>query len=48
MKRIFFSAILCLLASSPFCLAAETIPAIDNRVTFVGRTAVDGTRVSFD
>jgi hypothetical protein len=48
MKRIFFSAILCLLASSPFCLAAETIPAIDNRVTFVGRTAVDGTSVSFD
>ena len=48
MKKILFLAIFCLLASSPLCLAAETIPAIDNRVTFVGRTAVDGTSVSFD
>ena len=48
MKKNLFLAIFCLLASSPLCLAAETIPAIDNRVTFVGRTAVDGTSVSFD
>ena len=48
MKKILFSAILCLLASSPLRLVAETIPATDSRVTFVGRTAVDGTSVSFD
>ena len=48
MKNLSFILLLCLLASSPLCLAAETIPAIDNRVTFVGRTAVEGTSVSFD
>ena len=48
MKRIFFSAILCLLALSPLYLKAETIPASDNRLTFVGRTQVEGTDVAFD
>lgn len=48
MNKFLLSALLCLLASSSLCLAAETIPAIDSRVTFVGRTAVEGTSVSFD
>ena len=48
MKKIIFSAIFCLLALSPLRLMAETIPATDTRVTFVGRTAVEGTSVSFD
>ena len=48
MKKIFFSAILCLLTLSPLCLKAETIPASDTRLTFVGRTLVEGTDVSFD
>ena len=48
MKKIIFSAIIGLIALSPLCLKAETIPATDSRVTFVGRTAVDGTSVSFD
>ena len=48
MKKIIFSAIICLIALSPLCLKAETIPATDSRVTFVGRTAVEGTSVSFD
>ena len=47
MKKNLFLA-LCLIALSPLCLKAETIPATDSRVTFVGRTAVDGTSVSFD
>ena len=48
MKKIIFSAIIGLIALSPLRLKAETIPATDSRVTFVGRTAVDGTSVSFD
>ena len=48
MKKILFSAIIGLIALSPLCLKAETIPATDSRVTFVGRTAVEGTSVSFD
>lgn len=48
MKKIFFSAILCLLTLSPLCLKAETIPASDTRLTFVGRTQVKGTDVAFD
>ena len=48
MKKIIFSAIIGLIALSPLCLKAETIPATDSRVTFVGRTAVEGTSVSFD
>ena len=48
MKKIFFSAILCLLTLSPLCLKAETIPASDPRLTFVGRTQVKGTDVAFD
>ena len=48
MRKIIFSAIFCLLALLPLCLKAETIPATDTRVTFVGRTAVEGTSVSFD
>ena len=47
MKKNLFLA-LCLIALSPLCLKAETIPATDSRVTFVGRTAIDGTAVSFD
>lgn len=48
MKKIFFSAILCLLALSPLRLKAETIPASDTRLTFVGRILTQGTDVSFD
>ena len=47
MKKIFLG-ILCLLALSPLCLKAETIPASDTRLTFVGRTQVEGTDVAFD
>ena len=47
MKKNLFLA-LCLIALSPLCLKAETIPATDNRIVFVGRTAVEGTQVSFD
>ena len=48
MKNLSFILLLCIIALSPLRIKAETIPAIDNRVTFVGRTAVDGTSVSFD
>ena len=51
MKKNLFLA-LCLIAFqfSVFSsqLMAETVPATDSRVTFVGRTAVEGTTVSFD
>ena len=47
MKKNLFLA-LCLIALSPLSLKAETIKATDARITFVGRTAVDGTSVSFD
>ena len=45
MKKIFFLAALLLLTFTAF---AETIPANDSRVTYVGRTLVEGTDVSFD
>ncbi len=45
MKKIFFLAALLLLTFTAF---AETIPASDSRVTYVGRTLVEGTDVSFD
>ena len=45
MKKFFFLAAAMLLTSSAF---AEVIPANDARVTYVGRTWVDGTDVSFD
>ena len=45
MKKIFFLAALLLLTIAAF---AETIPANDSRVTYVGRTLVEGTDVSFD
>lgn len=48
MKKILLSAIICLVTLSPLCLKAETILASDARLTFVGRTLVDGTDVSFD
>ena len=47
MKKSLFLA-LCLIAFSSLRLMAETIPATDSRITFVGRTAVQGTSVSFD
>ena len=47
MKKILFLA-LCLIALSPLSLMAETIPASDTRVTYVGRTLVEGNDVSFD
>ena len=47
MKKILFSA-LCLIALSPLSLMAEVIPANDSRVTYVGRTLVEGTDVSYD
>ncbi len=45
MKKIFFLAAMMLLTIAAF---AETIPANDSRVTYVGRTLVEGTDVSFD
>ena len=45
MKKIIFLA-LCLIALSPLRLMAETMPASDSRVTYVGRTLVEGTDVS--
>ena len=45
MKKIFFLAAMLLLTIAAF---AETIPANDTRVTYVGRTLVEGTDVSFD
>ncbi len=45
MKKIFIFAAMSLLTLGLF---AETIPANDGRVVYVGRTAVDGTTVSFD
>ena len=47
MKKILFLAV-CLIALSPLSLLAETMPASDSRVTYVGRTLVEGTDVSFD
>ena len=48
MKQFSVLALVCLLAMSPLCLKAETIHASDNRLTFVGRTLVEGRDVSFD
>ena len=45
MKKIFFLAAAMLLTITAF---AEVIPANDSRVTYVGRTWVDGSDVSFD
>ena len=47
MKKILFLA-LCLIALSPLRLMAEVMPANDSRVTYVGRTLVEGTDVSYD
>ena len=47
MKKILFLAF-CLIALSTLRLNAEVIPANDSRVTYVGRTLVEGTDVSFD
>ena len=47
MKKTLFLA-LCLIALSPLRLMAEVVPATDTRITYVGRTAVQGTDVSFD
>ena len=45
MKKLLFLAATMLLTIAAF---AETIPANDSRVTYVGRTLVEGTDVSFD
>lgn len=45
MKRFFFSAVVILLSFNAF---AEIMPASDSRVTYVGRTLVEGNDVSFD
>ena len=45
MKKIFFFAAMLLLTITAF---AETMPASDSRVTYVGRTLVEGDNVSFD
>lgn len=45
MKKILFLAATLLMTLT---VMAECIPASDNRVTFVGRTMVEGTDVSFD
>ena len=48
MKHIFFLGIVCLFALLPLRLNAETVPATDTRLTFVGRIQVEGTDVAFD
>ena len=45
MKRFLFSAVVILLGFNAF---AEIMPASDSRVTYVGRTLVEGNNVSFD
>ena len=45
MKKIFFLAAILLLTTAAF---AETMPASDARVTYIGRTWVEGNDVSFD
>ena len=45
MKRFLFSAVVILLSLNAF---AEIMPASDSRVTYVGRTLVEGNNVSFD
>ena len=45
MKRFLFSAVVILLSFNAF---AEIMPASDSRVTYVGRTLVEGNDVSFD
>ena len=45
MKKLLLLAATMLLTIAAF---AETIPANDSRVTYVGRTLVEGTDVSFD
>jgi len=45
MKRFLFSAVVILLS---FNAVAEIMPASDSRVTYVGRTLVEGNDVSFD
>lgn len=45
MKRFLFSAVVILLSFNAF---AEVMPASDSRVTYVGRTLVEGNNVSFD
>ena len=45
MKKLLFLAATMLLTIAAF---AETMPANDSRVTYVGRTLVEGTDVSFD
>ena len=47
MKKTLFLA-LCLIALLPLRLMAEVMPANDSRVTYVGRTLVEGTDVSYD
>ena len=47
MKKILFVA-LCLIALSPLRLMAETVPATDSRITFVGRALVEDGSLTFD
>ena len=47
MKKILFLA-LCLIALSPLHVMAETIPATDSRITFVGRAMVQDDAYRFD
>ena len=47
MKKIIFLA-LCLITLSPLCLMAETMPASDSRLTFVGRAMVQDDAYTFD
>ena len=47
MKKSFF-LLLSLIALSPLCLKAETVPATDSRITFVGRSVVENDSYRFD
>ena len=48
MKKLSFFLLLSLIAFSPLRLMAETVPATDSRITFVGRSVVEDGSYRFD
>ena len=48
MKKILFSGLIAFLALSPLRLKAETVPATDSRITFVGRSVIEDGSYRFD
>ena len=48
MKKLLFFLAFSLIAFSPLYMKAETIPATDSRITFVGRAVKEGSTLRFD